>query len=107
MLEDEEVTSQEKNKVAITLTTGPDSYPVYLYENPEMRYYAYYSMGLTSHLRGHTGEAEAYVNEAGSIRIDPYVESEIQRLMEYDIKLLLEEQQQFKARADDFRAKFL
>lgn len=107
MLEDEEITSLEKNRGAFTFTTGPDSYPVYLYEHPEMRYYAYYSMGLTSHLGGHTEEAEAYVNEARSIRIDPYVESEIQRLMEYDIELLLEEQGHLKARADDFRAKFL
>jgi tetratricopeptide (TPR) repeat protein len=107
MLEDKEVTSLEKNQGGFTFTTGADSYPVYLYENAEMRYYAYYSIALTSYLRGHTEEAGIYVNEAEGIQIDPYVESEIKRLMEYDIELLLEEQEQFKARTDGFRNTFL
>jgi tetratricopeptide (TPR) repeat protein len=107
MLEDKEVTSLEKNQGAFTFTTGPDSYPVYLYENPEFRYYAYYSVALTSYLSGRAGEAATYVDKARDIQIDPYVESEIERLMEYDIELLLEEQEQFKTRADGFRSTFL
>src|SRR5215204_534819 len=42
MLEDEEMTSLDKNQGGLTFTTGPDSLPVYLPENPEIRYYAYY-----------------------------------------------------------------
>jgi tetratricopeptide (TPR) repeat protein len=107
MLEDEEVTSLEKNQVSMAFTTGPDSYPVYVYENSEMRYYAYYSIALTSYLRGYTEEAESYVSKAEDIKIDPYMESEIKRLMEYDITLLTEKQEQFKVRADGFRSTFL
>jgi tetratricopeptide (TPR) repeat protein len=107
MLEDKEVTSLEKNQGGFTFTTGPDTYPVYLYENPEFRYYAYYSVALTSYLRGRPGEAESYVDKARDIQIDPYVESEIERLMEYDIKLLLEEQEKFEPRANEFRSTFL
>jgi tetratricopeptide (TPR) repeat protein len=107
MLEDEEVTSLEKNQVSMAFTTGPDSYPVYMYENSEMRYYAYYSIALTSYLRGYTEEAESYVSKAEDIKIDPYMESEIKRLMEYDITLLTEKQEQFKVRADGFRSTFL
>jgi len=107
MLEDEEVDSLEKNQGAMTFTTGPDSYPVYLYENPEMRYYTYYSIALAAYLRGHTEEAESYVSKAEDIQIDPYVESEIKRLMEYDITLLEEKQQDLKAKADCFRDTFL
>lgn len=107
MLEDKEVTSLEKNQGGMSFTTGPDSYPVYLYENAEMRYYAYYSIALTSYLRGHTEEAESYVSKAEDIQIDPYVESEIKRLMEYDITLLGEKQEDLKAKADSFRGTFL
>jgi tetratricopeptide (TPR) repeat protein len=107
MLEDKEVASLEKNQGAFTFTTGPDSYPVYLSENSEMRYYAYYSIALTSYLRGHTEEAESYVYEAETIQIDPYVESEINRLMEYDITLLKEKQEALRDKADGFKGTFL
>jgi tetratricopeptide (TPR) repeat protein len=107
MLEDEEVTSLEKNQGGAGFTTGPDSYPVYLAETPEQQYYAYYSIALTSYLLGYTQEAQSYVNKAGDIQIDPYVESEIERLMEYDIMLLKEKQERFKPRANEFRGTFL
>ena len=107
MLEDEEITSLRRNQGGASFTTGEGSYPVYLPEVPEQRYYAYYSLALTSYLRGRTEEAETYVSEAKGIQIDPYVESEIERLMQYDIVLLLEEQEQFNARAESFRDTFL
>ena len=107
LLEDEEVRSLEKNQGGAGFTTGSDSYPVYLAETPEQRYYAYYSIALTAYLRGHTEEAASYVSKAEDIQIDPYIESEIKRLMEYDITLLKEKQKQFEARADGFRSTFL
>jgi tetratricopeptide (TPR) repeat protein len=107
MLEDEEVTSLEKNQGGMTFTTGPNSYPVYLFENSEIRYYAYYSTALTSFLLGNTGEAASYVNKAKDLQIDPYVESEINRLMNYDVTLLTEKQVQFKVRAESFRSAYL
>jgi tetratricopeptide (TPR) repeat protein len=107
MLEDEEVTSLEKNQGGMTFTTGPDSYPVYLFENSDMRYYAYYSIALTSYLLGNTGEAASYVDKAEDIQIDPNVESEIKRLINYDITLLIEKQEQFKVRAEGFRSAYL
>jgi tetratricopeptide (TPR) repeat protein len=107
MLEDEDVTSLEKNQGGMTFTTGPDSYPVYLYENAEMRYYAYYSIALTSYLRGYTEDADSYVNKAEDIQVDPYVESEVRRLMEYDITLLEEKQQDLEPWAEGFRSTFL
>jgi tetratricopeptide (TPR) repeat protein len=106
-LEVEEVASLERNQGLFVFTTGPDSYPVYLSENAEARYYAHYGLALTSYLRGQTEEAESHVNRAEEIQIDPYVESEIVRLMEYDIELLLKEQEQFRAAADGFREYYL
>jgi hypothetical protein len=47
------------------------------------------------------------VSKAEDIQIDPYIESEIKRLMEYDITLLKEKQKQFETRADGFRSTFL
>jgi tetratricopeptide (TPR) repeat protein len=93
MLEDEEVTSLDNNQGSPTFTTGPESYPVRLFENPEMRYYAYYGIALTSYVLGQSEDAEGYVNEAKAIQVDPYTQSEIKRLMEYDVKLLQAEQQ--------------
>jgi tetratricopeptide (TPR) repeat protein len=107
MLEDKEVATLEKNQGVMSFTTGPDSYPVYLDENSEMRYYAYYSIALTSYLRGYPEEAAGYVGKAEDIQIDPDMEWEINRLMGYDITLLEENQQDLKARAEGFRSLFL
>lgn len=107
MLEDEEVTSLEKNQGFFSFTTGPDSPPVYLGENAEMRYYAYYSIALTSYLRGYTDAAEYYASKAEDIQIDPYAESEIERLMRYDITLLEEKQEDLRFKADAFRGTYL
>jgi hypothetical protein len=57
MLEDEKITSLDQNKGGLVFTTGPDSPPVYLVENPELRYYAYYSIALTYYLLGQTEDA--------------------------------------------------
>ena len=107
MLEDEKVTSLEQNQGGITFTTGPDSYPVYLYENSEKRYYAYYSMALTAYLLGQTEDAERYVNEAKDIQVNPTIKPEIDRLLKYDVKVLEEEQPWLKEYANQFRGKYL
>jgi Flp pilus assembly protein TadD len=107
MLETEDIMSLERNQGTFTFTTGPDSDPVWLSENAEMRYYAYYGMALTSYLQGYTEEAESYLSKAQAVPIDPYLESEVKRLMGYDIKLLQEGQEGFRAKADDFRVKYL
>jgi tetratricopeptide (TPR) repeat protein len=106
MLEDKEFTSLEKNQAAFTFTTGPNSYPVTLYENPEMRYYAYYGIALTSYLQERPEEAESYVSKAEAIQIDPALESEVKKLLEYDINLLQEEQQWLRG-ATAFSKKYL
>jgi tetratricopeptide (TPR) repeat protein len=105
MLEDEEVTSLEKNQGGVVFTTGPDSYPVYLSETPEMRYYAYYSIALTSYLLGQTKNADDYVNKAKAIQVDRDIKSEIERLMKYDVKVLQEEQPGLNT--NDFSKKYL
>jgi tetratricopeptide (TPR) repeat protein len=107
ILENEEVHSLERNQGGVLFPTGSSSKPVYLYENPEVRYYTYYSIALTACLRGHTEETESYMSKAQDIPIHPYLESEVKRLIEYDIELLQEEQEGFKAKADHFRAKYL
>lgn len=105
MLEDNEVASLEKNQGPFRFTTGPDSYPVYLAETPEMRYYAYYSIALTSYLLGETKDADDYVNKAKAVQVDPYMESEVERLMKYDVNVLQEEQPWLNA--NDFSKEYL
>jgi tetratricopeptide (TPR) repeat protein len=105
MLEDNEITSLDKNQGGFGFTTGPDSPPVYLVENPEIRYYAYYSIALTSYLLGQTEDAERYVNEAKDIQVNPNLEAEVQRLLEYDVKVLQEEHPELNA--NDFSKKYL
>jgi tetratricopeptide (TPR) repeat protein len=107
MLEDEEVTSLAKNQGTFTFTTGPDSYPVYLSETPEMRYYAYYGIALTSYLDGQTKNADDYVNKAKAIQVDRDIKSEIEVLMKYDVKVLQEEQPRLSKQANDFSKKYL
>lgn len=62
---------------------------------------------LTSYLLGHTEEAKSYVNKAKDIQIDPHAESEIKRVLNYDIERLQEEQEQLRSEADEFITKFL
>jgi len=106
LLTDEEVMSVNRDETAV-FTTGPNSNPVYIHGDSEKRYYGYYNVALTTYLLGHTQEAESYVNKAKDVQIDPNAASEIKRLMDSDIERLQGEQERFKARADDFRAKFL
>ena len=103
---DEEIMSLNRDEQAL-FYTGPNSDPVYISADPEKRYYGYYDIALTSYLLGHTEEAESYVNKAKDIQIDPYAASEIKRLMNSHIERLQEEQERFRAKADDFRTKFL
>jgi tetratricopeptide (TPR) repeat protein len=101
---DEEIMSQNRDEQA---RFGPDSDPVYISADAEKRYYGYYNIALTSYLLGRTEEAKSYVNKAKDLHIDPYAASEIKRLMNYHIERLQEVQEQFRAKADDFRTKFL
>jgi len=58
-------------------------------------------------LLGQSEDAEGYVNEAKAVQVDPYTQSEIERLMEYDVKLLQAEQQWLSKQANDFSKKYL
>ena len=106
-LNDEEVTSLGKNQGGLFYAIDPQSPPVFLYEDPEKKYYAYYSMALTSHLLGNEEEAEGHVDQARNLQIDPDLESEVERLMEREIQILQEEQDGFRDEANDFKTKFL
>jgi tetratricopeptide (TPR) repeat protein len=106
-LDDEDVTSLEKNQGGLFYATDPQSPPVLLVEDPEKKYYAYYSMALTSHLLGNEEEAEGHVDRARNLQIDPDLESEVERLMEHNIQILQEEQDRFRDEVDDFKNKFL
>ena len=75
-------------------------------EDPEKKYYAYYNMALTSYLMGKTGEAESYANKAQAIQMDPDVRSEVDRLLNYYIDRMKEEQN-FDTKAEEFRALYL
>jgi len=104
--QDEEIRSLNRDELA-RFFTGPNSDPVVITADSEKRYYGYYDIALTSYLLGHTEEAESYVNKAKDIQIDPYRASEIKRVLESDIEQLQEEQEQFRAKAEDFRMKLL
>jgi len=107
MLEDKEITSLEKNQGVGAFTTGPHSHPVILSETPDFKYYAYYSIALTSYLLGQTKDAKRYVNEAKNIQVtNSYIKSEVERLLEYDIKLLQDEQESLSG-ANAFKKKYL
>jgi|SRR5215211_986604 len=107
MLKDKEIMSLEKNELLWTFTTGPSNFPVYLAEGPDILYYAYYSTALTAYLRGYTGDAESYVQKANELQIGPVAESEVERLLQYDVEKLQEEQEQFRKSAEDFSEKYL
>jgi tetratricopeptide (TPR) repeat protein len=110
MLEDKQITSLDRNQFGYSFTVGSageDWQVVYLYEPPEQRYYAFYGLALTFHLMGRAEDAESYVNKANGLQIDPIMEAEVKRLIQYDINKLQEEQQLFSDRADDFRGEFL
>jgi tetratricopeptide (TPR) repeat protein len=103
---DEHVISLSRNEAAL-LGTGPNSDPVYIPEDLQKKYFGYYDIVLTSYLLGHTEEAKSYVNKAKDIQIDPHAESEIKRVLNYDIERLQEEQEQLRSEADEFITKFL
>lgn len=105
MLQDQEITSIERNQGGYSFTTGSDEWSaVYLYKPSEQQYYAYYGLALTLHLMGNTKEARSYVHKANELRIDPNMKSDVRKLLLYDIDKLRKVQKGLRTRADDFRA---
>jgi hypothetical protein len=87
----------------IGFTTGPHSYPVILYKNSDMRYYACYSIALISYLLGQTKDTERHVNEAKDIQVNLNIKPELERLLKDDVEVLQEEQQWSKEDANQFK----
>jgi tetratricopeptide (TPR) repeat protein len=106
LLADEEIASLDRNAGTWVFAAGPGEFTVGLAEDPEKKYYAYYNMALTSYLMGKTGEAESYANKAQAIQMDPDVRSEVDRLLNYYIDRVKEEQN-FDTKAEEFRALYL
>jgi tetratricopeptide (TPR) repeat protein len=108
LLEDERVTSLEKNRATIYYATPPSPYPVYLPGLAEKKYYAYYSVALTAYLLGKEDNATGYVNQTGDVSMDDLAKSEIKRLVEHDIETLKEEQGgRLATKAEKFKQQFL
>jgi tetratricopeptide (TPR) repeat protein len=113
LLKDERIMAQERNSLILDAPfyTGSRSAPVYLPELPAHQYYVYYSTALTSYLRGNHKEAEVYVETARKLhtdgQVDDYLVLEVERLVEFDIKTLLQAQPHFSPGADEFRQEFL
>jgi hypothetical protein len=106
LLADEEIASLDRNAGSWTFSTGPGEFMVILAEDAEKKYYAYYNMALTSYLMGKTGEAESYANKAQAIQMDPDARWNVDRLLNYYIDRVKEEQN-FETKAEEFRALYL
>ena len=106
LLTDDDIASLERNGGTWSFSTGPGTYMVYLAEDPEKQYFAYYNMALTSYLMGKTGEADSYASKADAISMDPDLRSEVKRLLAYYVDRVKEEQD-FDTRAEEFRGRYL
>lgn len=104
LLEDEDVTSQEKNQFPVFYHTGERL--IFLSEDYQKRYYAYYSTALTSYMLKN-GEAESYVSKAEGLNLDANTRSAVRSLVRYDIEILQEEQPSLESKTNKFSTKFL
>jgi hypothetical protein len=77
-----------------------------LEEDPQKQYYACYNVALTSYLLDKTEAVESYANRAKAMQMDPYLRSEVNKLLNYYIDRLKEEQD-FDTKAEEFRAQYL
>ncbi len=107
LVDDEKLTSLEKNKGRLFYLTDSQSSSVHLPSNTEKKFYAYYSIALTSYLLGKEEEAEEYVSRARDVPISSYSKSEVIRLMQHDIRILQEEQEGLVDKTDEFKSEFL
>jgi tetratricopeptide (TPR) repeat protein len=113
LLKDERIMTQERNSITFysTFPAGSGSPPVYLPDLPAHQHYVYYNTALMSHMLGNSEEAEGYIDTARKLQtngqVEDYLVPEVERLVEYDIKKLLEAQPQFRPKAEEFSQKYL
>ena len=81
--------------------------PIYLKNDPEKKYYAYYNTALTYYLLGDEKKTTEYVKRANDLHIVNHLESDVKELLDFDIENLQVEQSNFKNRTSEFRNIFL
>jgi tetratricopeptide (TPR) repeat protein len=104
LLENEEVMSLERNQGDFFFDYG-GSDPVVISGLSAKRYYAYYGTALTTYLLGHEKEAQKYKDRAMNLNLDNGSESQIKRLIEFEIQALQDEHN--RVQCENFREKFL
>jgi tetratricopeptide (TPR) repeat protein len=104
LLENEAVMSLERNQVDFFYEYG-GSDPVRISGYSAKRYYAYHGTALTTYLLGNEKEAQKYKDRAMNLNLDTGIESQIKRLIEFEIQALQDEHN--RVQCENFREKFL
>lgn len=81
-------------------------YNINLRNYPMRKYYAYYDIALTYYLLKNETQALEYVNKAKNLHIDENSESDVSKILYWDILKLKKEQPNFTNRTANFRTKF-
>lgn len=106
LLDDENITNLKFNKDYSWFLYDKSREPIYLNDYPERKYYAYYSIALTYYLKGNENKTIEYVKRADGLHIDKNLESNMEKILDFDIDNLQKEQPNFRNRTIEFRNKF-
>ena len=107
LLDDSNITNQAINKDNGWCLYTKSKKPIYLKNDPEKKYYAYYNTALTYYLLGDEKKTTEYVKRANDLHIVNHLESDVKELLDFDIENLQVEQSNFKNRTSEFRNIFL
>ncbi len=107
LLDDNNITNLEINKDHGWYLYANSKKSIYLENDPERKYYAYYSIALTYYLLGDEKKTIEYVKRANDLHIAKHLESDAKELIDFDIKNLQVEQPNFKNKTADFKNRFL
>ncbi len=102
LLDDEKITSLQKNKDSWYFETSDK--PVFFYELPKKKCYAYCSLSVTLYLMGQETEAAAYMIKANGLKINDNDKLSVIELVLTDLMRL--QNKNLKNRAEKFRVKF-
>lgn len=116
LLDDEKVISKKNNAAYWSVDT--DSTPVGFWDLKQKKFYAYYSFALTCYLMKDESEiVEKFIKRAKGLKLKDEDESEIKRLMNFDVKKLqarqkeieteTKENQELKSKISEFKKRFL
>jgi hypothetical protein len=91
LLDQEVVTSLDRNQVSLWYKTGEGAELVHLRDLPIKEYFVYYNAALTSYLLNRDEEAQQYIDKASAIDVGSETASQVRRLIEFETNRLRDE----------------